>query len=131
MELIRGLQLRELVLGFLSALLLGINWGFYIYAVKSGQILEGSLAYFINPILNVLVGVLFFQEKIPLVLKISTLLAAIGVAFKIQLHPSFPYVALILAVTFCMYGVVKKLSQVPAGLSSVGLELDFIRTGSF
>ncbi|MFN8943067.1 MAG: EamA family transporter RarD [Pseudobdellovibrionaceae bacterium] len=118
-KLLRQLHKRELGLGLLSTLLLAVNWGYYIYAVNSGQILEGSLAYFINPILNVVVGVLFFKEKLPLVLKISILLAAIGVVFKIYLHPTFPSVALILAFSFCFYGVVKKLSKAPAGLSSV------------
>lgn len=118
-KMLKNLQARDIGLGFLSALLLGINWGFYIYAVNSGQILEGSLAYFLNPLLNVLIGVFFFNEKFSMPLKIATLFAAIGVMLKIYIHPTFPSVALILAITFCGYGVVKKLSTVPAGLSSV------------
>ncbi len=119
LQILRNLNLRDLTLGFLSALLLGINWGFYIYAVNSGQILEGSLAYFLNPLLNVLVGVVFFREKFSTPLKIATFLAATGVLLKIYIHPTFPAVALILAATFCAYGVTKKLSVIPAGLSSV------------
>ena len=119
LKMLQALHPRDWALGFLSALLLGVNWGFYIYAVNSGQILEGSLAYFLNPLLNVLIGVLFFHEKFSFPLQIATLFAAIGVILKIYIHPTFPTVALILAATFCAYGVTKKLSTIPAGLSSV------------
>jgi chloramphenicol-sensitive protein RarD len=118
-KVIFSLQKRDYILGLASALLLAINWGVYVYAVNSGQILEGSLAYFINPLLNVLVGVLFFNESFSKPLKWAVFLAAIGVGCKIYFHPHFPYVAIILAITFCAYGIVKKLSTVPAGMSSV------------
>lgn len=119
LKMIFFLQKRDYILGLASTVLLAINWGIYVYAVISGQILEGSLAYFINPLLNVFVGVLFFKENFSFPLKCSAVLATIGVGCKIYFHPQFPFVALILAITFCAYGIVKKLSTVPAGASSV------------
>lgn len=101
------------------ALLIAINWGVYVYAVNSGQILQGSLAYFINPLLNVFVGVLFFKESFPTPLKIAVAFATAGIMVQAFGSPTFPTIALTLAVTFCIYGVVKKMLQIPANISSV------------
>lgn len=102
----------------LSALLLGINWLIYIYAVNSGHIVEGSLAYFINPLMNVAVGVLFFKEAFPRPLQAALLLAVIGVAYRMAFASQFPWIALSLATTFCVYGVVKKKIKINPELSS-------------
>jgi chloramphenicol-sensitive protein RarD len=110
---------RDLKLSALAATLLTVNWGIYIYAVNSGHVLEGSLAYFINPILNVAVGVLFFKEPFPLALKLSVAFAALGVLAKIWYTTGFPWISLVLAFTFCAYGVTKKLLRIPAMTSSV------------
>jgi len=110
---------RDWLLSALASLLLAINWGLYIYAVNTGHILEGSLAYFINPILNVAVGVLFFREPFPVVLKFSVLFATLGVLAKIVSATSFPWISLVLAFSFCAYGVVKKLLKTAALTSSV------------
>lgn len=110
---------RDWSLSARASLLLAVNWGIYIYAVNSGHILEGSLAYFINPILNVAVGVMFFKESFPLVLKLAVLFAGLGVAAKILYSPVFPWISIVLAVTFCAYGITKKLSRIPARTSSV------------
>src|SRR5690606_28781185 len=74
---------RDWLYSALACAVLTLNWGICIYAVNTDRILEGSLAYFINPILNVAVGVLFFREPFPIVLKLSVASAAIGVAAKI------------------------------------------------
>ncbi len=103
----------------LAAALLTLNWGLYIYAVNSGHILEGSLAYFINPILNVAIGVLLFREPFPLILKLSVGSAFLGVAYKMLYAPGFPWIALVLAFSFCAYGVTKKILKIPARTSSV------------
>ena len=110
---------RDWMLSACASILLTANWGMYIFAVNSGHILEGSLAYFINPILNVAVGVIFFKEKFPMVLRLSVLCAALGVGAKIFLSPSFPWISIALAITFCAYGITKKLSKIPARTSSV------------
>lgn len=110
---------RDWILSTLASLLLAINWGIYIYAVNTNRILEGSLAYFINPILNVAVGVLFFKEPFPPILKLSVGFALLGVIAKIMYSPGFPWIALVLAFTFCAYGIAKKLLKIPAITSSV------------
>lgn len=110
---------RDWMLSALASTLLAINWGIYIYAVNSGHILEGSLAYFINPILNVAVGVIFFKENFPLILRWSVVFAALGVSAKIFLSTGFPWISLALALTFCAYGITKKLLKIPARTSSV------------
>lgn len=110
---------RDWAMSAVAAVLLAINWGIYIYAVNSGHILEGSLAYFINPILNVAVGVIFFKEEFPLVLRLSVGFAALGVGAKIFFSSGFPWISIVLALTFCAYGVTKKLLKIPARTSSV------------
>lgn len=110
---------RDWLLSALASCLLALNWGIYIYAVNSGHILEGSLAYFINPLLNVAAGVVFFREEFPLMLKLAVLFAALGVLAKIFYSPVFPWISLVLAFTFCIYGVTKKLLKIPARTSSV------------
>jgi chloramphenicol-sensitive protein RarD len=110
---------RNWLLSAGAAVLLTVNWGLYIYAVNSGHILESSLAYFINPILNVAVGVMFFREPFPLILKLSVFCAAIGVMAKLALAPSHLWVSLVLAVSFCIYGITKKVMKLPAMTSSV------------
>ncbi|MBX9766644.1 MAG: EamA family transporter RarD [Bdellovibrionales bacterium] len=110
---------KDWMLSVLAGILLSFNWGIYIYAVNSGHILEGSLAYFINPILNVAVGVFLFKEPFPLVLKLSVGFAALGVATKVGLSPEFPWLSLALAFSFCIYGITKKVLKIPALTSSV------------
>jgi chloramphenicol-sensitive protein RarD len=110
---------RQWWLSGLAALLLAVNWGTYIYAVNSGKILQGSLAYFINPLLNVAVGVLFFKEAITTPLKIAFTLASVGVLLKATMSPDFPYISILLATTFCLYGVVKKKLSISPNESSV------------
>ena len=110
---------RDWLLSTLSAFFLSINWGVYIYAVNSGHILEGSLAYFICPILNVVIGVSFFNEAFPRALKIATAAITVGVLIRTLLAPSFPWLALIIAASFSFYGITKKLLKVPVMTSSL------------
>lgn len=110
---------KDYALSAVAALVLASNWGIFIYAVNSGHILEGSLAYFINPILNVAVGVLILNEAFPLALKLAVGFAAAGVAIKIAFSPSFPWISLFLASTFCAYGYAKKTLTIPARTSAV------------
>ena len=111
-------SIRDWALIALATAALTLNWGIYIYAVNSGHILEGSLAYFINPILNVAVGVFFFREPFPLVLKLSVGFAAFGVALKIGFSSAFPWISLSLAFLFCFYGMIKKILKMPVMTSS-------------
>jgi chloramphenicol-sensitive protein RarD len=82
-------------------------------------VLETSLAYFINPLLNVAVGVLFFKEPFPWPMRLAVGLAAAGVLVLASFAPEFPWIALTLATTFCTYGVVKKVIGVEPRLGSL------------
>lgn len=105
---------RTLALLALAAVLLAGNWGFYIYAIQIEQIFQGSLGYYINPLLNVLAGMLFFKERLSRLQTLAILLAATGVAILTVYGGQFPWLSLILASSFCAYGVIRKFVVVPA-----------------
>jgi len=98
----------------LAALALSVNWGVYIWAVQQDQIFQGSLGYYINPLIYVLVGVIFFGEKLSLWQIIAVILAAIGVAVLTLYGGVFPYISLILACSFAAYGVIRKQVEIQA-----------------
>ncbi len=104
------------------ALLIGINWYIYIYAVNSGHILDGSLAYFMTPILNIVFGAWVFKERLSISMKIAAGIAGLGVVLLIFLNGTFPWIAISLAGTFVIYGILKKTSKVG------GLESSFLET---
>ena len=105
---------RTLGLLALAAVLLAANWGFYIYAIQIEQIFQGSLGYYINPLFNVLAGLLFFRERLSRLQSVAIGLAAVGVGILTVYGGQFPWLSLILATTFCGYGVLRKLVVVPA-----------------
>ena len=96
-----------LMLG-LAALALSLNWGVYIWAIQNDQIFQGSLGYYINPLVYVLVGVLFFQEKLSHLKCLAVVLAGAGVLILTLYGGEFPSTALILAASFTAYGVIRK-----------------------
>jgi chloramphenicol-sensitive protein RarD len=93
----------------------------YVWAVNAGYIVETSLGYFINPLLSVLMGVIFFKERLRLAQWIPVFLAALGVAYLTFIYGRLPFIALTLAFSFGLYGLVKKLS--PLG-SLYGLTIE-------
>jgi chloramphenicol-sensitive protein RarD len=95
-----------------TALLLTLNWGIYIYAVNADHVVEASLGYFINPLINVLLGFIFLKEKLHLWQKIAVLLATAGVLNFIAHFGQVPWIALILAFTFGLYGLLRKVVPV-------------------
>jgi chloramphenicol-sensitive protein RarD len=104
-----------------AAVLIGVNWLTYVWAVNAGHIVETSLGYFINPLLSVLMGVLFLHEHLRPRQWVSIGLAAVGVLFLTIVHGSIPWIALTLAFSFAFYGLVKKTA--PLG-SLYGLTLE-------
>lgn len=106
-----------------STLLISTNWFLFIWAVSNQRILEASLGYYINPLLNVLVGSWLLKERLTRVQLLAVLLAAIGVANLAIAKGSLPWVSVTLAVTFCLYGLVRKNAPVTA---RTGL---FVETG--
>lgn len=92
----------------LSAFFIAVNWLLYIMAVHSAQIFQASLGYYINPLLYVLVGVVFFGERLRTLQLVAVALAAIGVAVLTVSGGQFPWLAMVLAVSFTIYGVIRK-----------------------
>ena len=94
----------------IAALLIGVNWLTYVWAVNAGFIVETSLGYFINPLLSVLMGVLLLREQLRPMQLIPVALAAIGVVYLTFAYGQLPWIALLLAFTFGFYGLVKKIA---------------------
>jgi chloramphenicol-sensitive protein RarD len=94
----------------IAALLIGVNWLTYVWAVNAGFIVETSLGYFINPLLSVLMGVLLLREQLRPMQLIPVALAAVGVAYLTFAYGQLPWIALLLAFTFGFYGLVKKIA---------------------
>ncbi len=92
----------------LTSLLLTANWLIYVWAVNAGFIVETSLGYFINPLVNVLLGVLFLREKLRPWQWVSVGLAFLGVVYLTWRYGSLPWIALSLAFSFAFYGLIKK-----------------------
>ena len=115
------LNARTFRIYLIAALLIGVNWLTYVWAVNAGFIVETSLGYFINPLLSVLMGVFFLGERLRNMQWIPVALAAIGVAYLTFVYGQLPWIALLLAFSFGFYGLVKKLA--PLG-SVFGLTLE-------
>ena len=104
-----------------AGVLLSINWLVYVWGVNSGFIVETSLGYFINPLISVLLGVLFLRERLRTMQWVAVGLAAAGVLYLTLTYGRPPWIALSLAFSFGIYGLVKKLA--PLG-SLYGLTLE-------
>ncbi|NCD24108.1 MAG: EamA family transporter RarD [Deltaproteobacteria bacterium] len=97
-----------------ASLLIGVNWCVYVWSVNAGYIVETSLGYFINPLLSVLLGMVFLRERLRRLQWIPLMLAASGVLYLTWSHGKPPWIALCLAVTFSLYGLVKKKAPLGA-----------------
>ncbi len=102
------------VLGLLvvTGVLIGGNWGGFIYAVDAGRVLEASLGYFINPMMNVALGVVLLGEKLNGPQKAAIACAALGVLNQVILIGTVPWIALFLATSFAAYGYLRKTVSV-------------------
>ncbi len=91
-----------------AAVVIMLNWFVYVYAVNSGQIVESSLGYFINPLVNIIVGMMFLGERLQGLQKLAAMVAAVGVAVITYDKGRLPWIALFLALSFSLYGLLKK-----------------------
>ncbi len=98
----------------LSAVLLGVNWFTFVYAVEADRVIEASIGYFLNPLLYVLLGVLVLGERLRRLQIVAVLLALVGVALLASQAPVFPWIGLVLAVSFALYGLIRKTVAVDA-----------------
>jgi chloramphenicol-sensitive protein RarD len=116
------LRRPRVLAGFVaSALLLASNWFIFIWAVNDGRVVESSLGYFINPLVNVLLGFLFLGERMRPMQWAAIGLAACGVAWLTWQGGQLPWIALVLAGTFGAYGLLRKTASLGA-LEGLSLE---------
>lgn len=112
---------RNIVLVLLASILITINWFTYIWAVNSNYVLQTSIGYYINPLVVSLLSIVVLKERFSLGEVVALLLATIGVLIQTFSYGKFPWVALIIAVSFALYGLVKKLLTID---SMTGLALE-------
>ena len=91
-----------------ASFVITLNWFIYIWAVNHDHVLQTSLGYYINPLITVLFGVIFFKEKLDKITMIAVVIAAIGVASLTIYYGELPIVSLVLALSFATYSVLKK-----------------------
>jgi chloramphenicol-sensitive protein RarD len=104
-----------------STVCIAVNWLVYIWAVVNGRLLEGSLGYYINPLVNVLLGVLILGERLERPVQVAVGIAAAGVLWLALQLGEFPWIPLVLATSFGLYGLMRKLAPVGA---LVGLTIE-------
>ncbi len=97
-----------------SGAFISLNWYLYIWAINSGHIVETSLGYYINPLVNVALGTLVLGERLLRAQKIAVILAAAGVAWLTWQHGRLPWIALTLACSFACYGLIRKQTNIEA-----------------
>ncbi len=97
-----------------SGALIAVNWLTYVWAVNNGHMLEASLGYYINPLINVVLAMLLLGERLRPLQWLAVLLAAAGVAQQVWQLGSLPWISLVLALTFGFYGLIRKQAPVAA-----------------
>mgnify|MGYP001823421721 CR=1 FL=1 len=112
---------KTLAIMTVTSLLVSCNWLVYIWAVNNGFLLQASLGYYINPLVNVLLGFVFLKERLRPYQWIAVILAGVGVLVLTIFYGQFPWIALTLAGSFGLYGLIRKVS--PVG-SLVGLTIE-------
>jgi chloramphenicol-sensitive protein RarD len=114
-EFMRAFGNRRILLTLVStAVLVALNWLIYIWAVNHQHILQASLGYYINPLVNVLLGMLFLRERLRRAQALAVLLAVVGVLYLTFHYGQFPWIALALAFSFGIYGLIRKTAPVGA-----------------
>ncbi len=111
----------------MSAILISSNWLLYIYAVNIGKVLEASMGYFLNPLINVFFGWLILKEKLRVTQWPAIILAVIAIimmAFQADLA-HFPWIAIILSITFALYGLIRKMTHV-GSMEGLTFETSFV-----
>ena len=120
-----GLDRRQVGLLALAAALITLNWGVFIYGVNSEQVVEVSLGYFINPLVTVALAVTVLHERLRPHQKVAVGIAAVAVAVLAVDYGRLPWIALTLACSFALYGLVKKRANV-GGTRSLAIETAFL-----
>ncbi|GAA1795497.1 EamA family transporter RarD [Actinomadura chokoriensis] len=114
---VRGLTARQMWLLVAASVVISVNWGTYIYAVNSGRTIESALGYFINPLISVVFGVVVFRERLRPGQWAAVGLGAVAVVVLTVDYGRPPWIALVLALAFGVYGLLKKTAAVPSAES--------------
>lgn len=104
---------RNLAILALTSAIIVFNWGFYVWSIEAGRTLESSLGYYINPLLNVVMGYLFLGERFTRLQLVALVLAVIAVLIQTIAAGVFPWLGLMLGSSFCLYGFLRK--TIPVG----------------
>jgi chloramphenicol-sensitive protein RarD len=115
-------QPRTLAFSVASGGLLALNWGLFLWAVTSGHIVEVSLGYYINPLMSVALGVVILREHLSRAARIAVSIAALGVGVMTFAGEQIPWIALSLAVSFALYGLLKKRPEAAPPLEGLLIE---------
>ncbi|MFP7492661.1 EamA family transporter RarD [Terribacillus saccharophilus] len=98
---------------FAASITVSLNWLVFIWAVNSGHVLQSSLGYYINPLISILLAMIILKEKSTRLQIVSFALAAVGVIYLTISYGVFPWVSFLLAITFAVYGLLKKVVMIP------------------
>ncbi|UCD06582.1 MAG: EamA family transporter RarD [candidate division WOR-3 bacterium] len=109
----------------ITSCLIGLNWFMYVYAVNSERIVEASMGYYINPILSVFLGIIILKERLNLLQVVAFLFACAGVFYLTLDYGRFPWISVVLACAFALYGLFKKTTDVES-LSGLMIETMFL-----
>jgi len=105
---------KRLLILAVSGALLTSNWLIYVWAVNHGRMLETSLGYYINPLMNVLLGMVFLRERLRRLQWLAVFFAALGVVQQVWQVGYLPWVSLVLPITFAFYGLIRKQAPIAA-----------------
>ena len=112
---------RTMIILTVSTTLVAANWFLFIWAINNDQILQTSLGYYINPLVNVILGMIFLKERLNAAKSAAVLIAGFGVLYLTVNYGKLPWISLTLAVTFAFYGLIRKIAPVNA---LVGLTIE-------
>lgn len=114
---LRGLTARTWLQVATAAVLIAVNWGVYIFAVNDGKVVEAALGYYINPLVSVALAVVVLRERLRVLQWVAVSIAAVAVVVIALGTGGLPWIALTLAVSFALYGLVKKVVPLAATAS--------------
>ena len=110
-------DVNEMRLLVFAGITVAINWGAYIMATTTGRIIDSSIAYFLSPILTVLIGFIFYKERISPSQKIALIIASAGIIVAVAKSGTFPILAIVIALSFSVYNAIKKNVSVKGELA--------------
>ncbi len=105
---------RTMLILIVSTILVATNWFIFIWSINNNQILQTSLGYYINPLVNVLLGMIFLKERLRPARAAAVIIAGLGVLYLTVHYGKLPWISLTLAVTFAFYGLIRKVAPVDA-----------------